>query len=620
MFPEELTDVRISLPSSPITTTIATTQTATSISSNSITIPIQSQSFITQTKSINENQQQQQEHDEQQQPEQQHNEQHNNKKSNENEKILAQNIDDNEKKLIKNQNERIEKTGSAQANIIDVVIDIPTLSSLSSEVITKTIKIENDIKLKGESNQIKKKSLLSLSSIIPTFLKSSPSSVSSESLSSSQATSVSSSSILTLKSSYLPCSLFTRKLIIPLKNELISVITGASIQLPSSISSSTSSILPSKLIELPSSSSSSSSTTISLPTSSTSGIKSEIITIDRIIDCKEIYNDKKQQQQEQQQQIKKYNAIDHHYKFIPPPLFVILVSIIEIAVFLYESWAMKYQDDYNSSNDGIPVPSDSVLVYRPDRRQEVWRFFSYMVLHANWFHLSFNVIVQLIIGIPLELIHGSIRICCIYLAGVFAGSLGTSVVDSKVYLVGASGGVYALLGSHLANILLNYKNIKYVTIKLISIFIFGICDIGFAIYTRYFQKVDVIINVHIGNDERTSTISVINPSPPISYIAHLSGILAGLTIGLLILKNFHNNNINDLLINNNNNNRENDNINNKNFYKYYKILLWWTALFIYMAFIIFTITFNIMNTMTPQILEEKGQVIKQYLFHDLGSS
>ncbi|XP_055373448.1 rhomboid-related protein 1 isoform X3 [Condylostylus longicornis] len=543
MFPEELTDVRISLPSSPITTTIATTQTATSISSNSITIPIQSQSFITQTKSINENQQQQQEHDEQQQPEQQHNEQHNNKKSNENEKILAQNIDDNEKKLIKNQNERIEKTGSAQANIIDVVIDIPTLSSLSSEVITKTIKIENDIKLKG-----------------------------------------------------------------------------ASIQLPSSISSSTSSILPSKLIELPSSSSSSSSTTISLPTSSTSGIKSEIITIDRIIDCKEIYNDKKQQQQEQQQQIKKYNAIDHHYKFIPPPLFVILVSIIEIAVFLYESWAMKYQDDYNSSNDGIPVPSDSVLVYRPDRRQEVWRFFSYMVLHANWFHLSFNVIVQLIIGIPLELIHGSIRICCIYLAGVFAGSLGTSVVDSKVYLVGASGGVYALLGSHLANILLNYKNIKYVTIKLISIFIFGICDIGFAIYTRYFQKVDVIINVHIGNDERTSTISVINPSPPISYIAHLSGILAGLTIGLLILKNFHNNNINDLLINNNNNNRENDNINNKNFYKYYKILLWWTALFIYMAFIIFTITFNIMNTMTPQILEEKGQVIKQYLFHDLGSS
>ena len=35
-----------------------------------------------------------------------------------------------------------------------------------------------------------------------------------------------------------------------------------------------------------------------------------------------------------------------------------------------------------------------------------------------------------------------------------AGSLGTSVFDSDVSLVGASGGVYALLAAHLANVLL----------------------------------------------------------------------------------------------------------------------------------------------------------------------
>ena len=34
------------------------------------------------------------------------------------------------------------------------------------------------------------------------------------------------------------------------------------------------------------------------------------------------------------------------------------------------------------------------------------------------------------------------------------GSLGTSVMDPGVYLVGASGGVYALLAAHLANVLL----------------------------------------------------------------------------------------------------------------------------------------------------------------------
>lgn len=36
----------------------------------------------------------------------------------------------------------------------------------------------------------------------------------------------------------------------------------------------------------------------------------------------------------------------------------------------------------------------------------------------------------------------------------FLGSLGTSVFDSNVFLVGASGGVYALLAAHLANVML----------------------------------------------------------------------------------------------------------------------------------------------------------------------
>lgn len=69
--------------------------------------------------------------------------------------------------------------------------------------------------------------------------------------------------------------------------------------------------------------------------------------------------------------------------------------------------------------------------------------------------------------------HGSLRVAVIYFAGVFAGSLGTSVVDSEVYLVGASGGVYALLAAHLANITLNYGQMKYAIAQLVSVVIFG---------------------------------------------------------------------------------------------------------------------------------------------------
>lgn len=71
-----------------------------------------------------------------------------------------------------------------------------------------------------------------------------------------------------------------------------------------------------------------------------------------------------------------------------------------------------------------PVPIDSLFIYRPDKRHELWRFMSYMFLHAGWFHLGFNLLIQLVFGLPLEMVHGSGRIACIYFSGVLAGSLG----------------------------------------------------------------------------------------------------------------------------------------------------------------------------------------------------
>jgi hypothetical protein len=51
--------------------------------------------------------------------------------------------------------------------------------------------------------------------------------------------------------------------------------------------------------------------------------------------------------------------------------------------------------------------------------------------------------------------------------------LGTSVFDPDVYLVGASGGVYALLAAHLSNVMLNYNNMEFGIVRLIGIVIIG---------------------------------------------------------------------------------------------------------------------------------------------------
>jgi len=69
-------------------------------------------------------------------------------------------------------------------------------------------------------------------------------------------------------------------------------------------------------------------------------------------------------------------------------------------------------------------------------------------------HIILNVVMQLILGILLELVHKGPRVLCIYLSGVIAGSLATSVVDPNTFLAGASGGVYALILAHMSTVIL----------------------------------------------------------------------------------------------------------------------------------------------------------------------
>jgi len=43
----------------------------------------------------------------------------------------------------------------------------------------------------------------------------------------------------------------------------------------------------------------------------------------------------------------------------------------------------------------------------------------------SWVHLIFNLTVQLLVGLPLEMVHGSLRIGVVYMAGVLAGMYST---------------------------------------------------------------------------------------------------------------------------------------------------------------------------------------------------
>ncbi|XP_051274466.1 rhomboid-related protein 1 isoform X3 [Dicentrarchus labrax] len=146
----------------------------------------------------------------------------------------------------------------------------------------------------------------------------------------------------------------------------------------------------------------------------------------------------------------------HQNRLCPPPVFIAIVTIVQIIVFMcygimLNKWVLQtYQPDFMKSP----------LVYHPGHRAQVWRFFSYMFMHVGLEQLGFNALLQLMIGVPLEMVHGILRISLLYMAGVLAGSLTVSITDMRAPVVGGSGGVYALCSAHLANVVMNWAGMR----------------------------------------------------------------------------------------------------------------------------------------------------------------
>lgn len=80
--------------------------------------------------------------------------------------------------------------------------------------------------------------------------------------------------------------------------------------------------------------------------------------------------------------------------------------------------------------------------------------FNKMIYFSSYAHLIVNLGVQLLLGVPLEMAHKWWRVILVYFCGVIAGSLASSLMDPKVYLAGASGGVYALITAHVGTIIM----------------------------------------------------------------------------------------------------------------------------------------------------------------------
>ncbi|XP_017337289.1 rhomboid-related protein 3 isoform X2 [Ictalurus punctatus] len=207
------------------------------------------------------------------------------------------------------------------------------------------------------------------------------------------------------------------------------------------------------------------------------------------------------------------------YTYCPPPWLILTITIAEMAVFVYyglllDRWVLQVSS---------PSFLKSPLPYHPQRRAQACRYFSYIFMHAGIEHLGLNMAMQLLVGVPLEMVHGAARIGLIYLCGVLAGdgSLVVSVVDMTAPVVGSSGGVYALVSAHLANVVMNWSGMKC-QFKLFRMAMALVCmsvEFGRAVWLRFYPP-------------------AVPPCPNPSFCAHLGGVAVGLTLGVVVLQNY----------------------------------------------------------------------------------
>ncbi|RUS88473.1 hypothetical protein EGW08_003731 [Elysia chlorotica] len=215
------------------------------------------------------------------------------------------------------------------------------------------------------------------------------------------------------------------------------------------------------------------------------------------------------------------------YRCLPPPFVMIIITVVQIIMYFW--YAAEVDGASVEALDGVPSnSSNNSLMYLPTRRREVWRFFSYSLLHQGIIDLLLTVLIQICVGVPLEMTYSWWRVTLVYIVGVMMGSIGQSVFDRYVGLVGGAGGAYALLGGHMIALFENRKMLNTdetegrkmhmlcsLPIRFIVLTVILVVQVFLAVYRRWLM------------DEISLKIGI---------CAHVGGFIAGLIMGPAFLK------------------------------------------------------------------------------------
>lgn len=88
---------------------------------------------------------------------------------------------------------------------------------------------------------------------------------------------------------------------------------------------------------------------------------------------------------------------------------------------------------------------------------EAWRLVSSTVLHAGVVHYCINMLALWFVGAAIETTHGFVATAILFVMPAIGGTTFSAIFLPEYITVGASGGIFGLIGACLADIIMNWK-------------------------------------------------------------------------------------------------------------------------------------------------------------------
>ena len=144
-----------------------------------------------------------------------------------------------------------------------------------------------------------------------------------------------------------------------------------------------------------------------------------------------------------------------------------------------------------------------------------------MFLHAGLIHFTLNMLALFFIGGPVESRHGTAETILVFLLTAIGGNIASALFMSPLISVGASGGIFGLLGIYLADVLINWNLLTLTNYRDILDPAYNGFPYGMVLF---WLATDVLVNIVVGL------------TPYVDQFAHIAGLVFGVGFGVPFLQ------------------------------------------------------------------------------------